>query len=210
MAAKTTANGSSDAPACAWAATCAASSPRWGSPPTEKMGSFWPRTSVARPSIAETPVTIGSLGASRGGVDRTPTGRTSAPTAGGRRGRRCRPVAHAPQPALSDRHHSGAPAKVTGVVESAGRPYPRRPGRPRRRRGSRGRRRASGRNRTDLRSLVPAHALDTLDEHERAADGGEDEYATGIRLMPAPPRTASTPSRTLVPRPRHPPASSRA
>ncbi len=32
------------------AATWAASS-RCGRPPTEKIGSFWPRTSVARPSI---------------------------------------------------------------------------------------------------------------------------------------------------------------
>ena len=61
MAAKTTANGSS--PTAAWDAIWAASS-RWGRPPTEKIGSFCPRTRVASPSTAEMPVMIGSRGVS--------------------------------------------------------------------------------------------------------------------------------------------------
>ena len=36
-----------------------------GSPAPEKIGSFWPRTSVFRPSIAETPVWTKSAGLSR-------------------------------------------------------------------------------------------------------------------------------------------------
>ena len=35
---------------------------RSGRPKPEKIGSFWPRTSVLRPSIAETPVSMNSVG----------------------------------------------------------------------------------------------------------------------------------------------------
>ena len=55
MAANTTAKGSSVPRTFAWRAICAASW-AWGRPEAEKMGSFWPRTSVFRPSMAETPV----------------------------------------------------------------------------------------------------------------------------------------------------------
>ena len=82
IAAKTTANGSSRTVACAaiWAA-----SSRWGRPPTEKIGSFWPRTSVASPSTTETPVRIGSLGVARaaGLIGQPPISRSSEPSTGG-------------------------------------------------------------------------------------------------------------------------------
>ena len=82
MAATTTANGSSRTVACAaiWAA-----SSRCGRPPTEKIGSFCPRTSVASPSTTETPVMIGSPGVARsaGLITRPPIGRSSEPKTGG-------------------------------------------------------------------------------------------------------------------------------
>ena len=82
IAAKMTAKGSSPVRACA--AICAASS-RCGRPPTEKIGSFWPRTRVARPSIAETPVSTGSRGVSRchGLIGSPATSRVSTPRTGG-------------------------------------------------------------------------------------------------------------------------------
>ncbi len=60
IAANTTAK-SSPVFTFAWRAICAASS-AWGSPDMENTGSFWPRTRVLRPSIAETPVWMNSLG----------------------------------------------------------------------------------------------------------------------------------------------------
>ena len=62
MAAKTTAKLPASSPstrACRaiWAARAA-----WGRPEPEKMGSFWPRTRVFRPSMVEMPVWINSLG----------------------------------------------------------------------------------------------------------------------------------------------------
>ena len=61
IAAKTTAKGSSVPTTLAWRAICAASC-SCGRPEAEKIGSFCPRTSVFRPSIAETPVCINSSG----------------------------------------------------------------------------------------------------------------------------------------------------
>ena len=64
IAANTTANGSSPCSVRAWRAICAASS-EWGKPDPEKIGSFWPRTRVRLPSIAEMPVWMNSSGKSR-------------------------------------------------------------------------------------------------------------------------------------------------
>ena len=66
MAAKTTTNSSpaSLPGTVACAAICAASSAA-GRPKPEKIGSFCPRTSVLRPSIAEMPVSMNSFGWSR-------------------------------------------------------------------------------------------------------------------------------------------------
>ena len=56
MAANTMANSSSESsPREAWRTICAASW-SWGSPFPEKIGSFWPRIRVVRPSMAEMPV----------------------------------------------------------------------------------------------------------------------------------------------------------
>ena len=102
------ANGSPPALACA--ATWAASS-RWGRPPTEKMGSFCPRTSVASPSIAETPVRIGSRGVARavGLIGRPWTCDVVAPNTGGPPSSGSpRPLHDAAEPALADRDRIGA------------------------------------------------------------------------------------------------------
>jgi hypothetical protein len=61
MAAKTTANFSPDLSTLAWRAIWAARR-ECGSPEPEKMGSFCPRTRVFRPSMAEMPVWMNSLG----------------------------------------------------------------------------------------------------------------------------------------------------
>ena len=61
IAAKTTAKGSSVPRTFAWRAICAPSW-AWGRPEAEKIGSFWPRTRVFSPSMAETPVWMNSLG----------------------------------------------------------------------------------------------------------------------------------------------------
>ena len=61
MAANTTAKVSSSPRTRAWRAICAASA-AWGRPEPEKIGSFWPRTRVFRPSIVETPVWMNSAG----------------------------------------------------------------------------------------------------------------------------------------------------
>ena len=55
IAANTTAKGSFEPSTCAWRAICAASC-ACGKPDAEKIGSFWPRTSVFSPSMADTPV----------------------------------------------------------------------------------------------------------------------------------------------------------
>ena len=61
MAANTTTKGSlvprTLACRAIWAASWA-----WGRPLAEKMGSFWPRTRVFSPSMAETPVWMNSWG----------------------------------------------------------------------------------------------------------------------------------------------------
>jgi len=63
IAAKTMANSSPDLTR-AWRMIWAASSLA-GRPEPEKIGSFWPRTSVLSPSIAEMPVSMKSAGCSR-------------------------------------------------------------------------------------------------------------------------------------------------
>src|SRR6056297_1908435 len=86
MAPKTTANSvpSSSSPASsssgtvAWRAIWSESS-LCGRPDPEKMGSFWPRTSVFMPSMAETPVWMNSSGYSRA------VGLIAAPTMSSRR-----------------------------------------------------------------------------------------------------------------------------
>ena len=55
MAANTTAKGSLVPRTLAWRAIWAASW-AWGRPEAEKIGSFWPRTRVFSPSMADTPV----------------------------------------------------------------------------------------------------------------------------------------------------------
>ncbi len=112
IAANTTANGS---PAtCAWAAIWAASS-RCGSPPTEKIGSFWPRTSVASPSIALTPVMIGSLGGMRtAGLIGVPAiSRRRLPRIGGP------PSSGSPRPSHTRPSHSSLTGTLIGAPPNA-------------------------------------------------------------------------------------------
>ena len=121
IAAKTTLNGS--APAVDCAAICAASS-RCGRPATEKIGSFWPRTSVVRASIAEMPVRTGSLGRSRRvGFSGLPaTERTTCPEIGGPPSIGSpRPLQTRPSQPSPTGISTGAPEKVT-VVDRGTRP----------------------------------------------------------------------------------------
>jgi hypothetical protein len=108
----------------AFAAIWIASS-RWGSPPIEKIGSFWPRTSVASPSIAETPVRTASRGTSRraGLIGVPATARRCEPVTGGP------PSIGTPRPLLTRPSQrsvtgicSGAPLNATTVAR---RPDPR-------------------------------------------------------------------------------------
>ena len=64
MAANTTAKSPESPSVRAWRAICAASC-ECGRPEPEKIGSFWPRTSVKLPSMAEMPVWMNSDGKSR-------------------------------------------------------------------------------------------------------------------------------------------------
>ena len=66
MAAKTTTTSVSSSGARVWAAIRAARALA-GKPAPEKIGSFWPRTNVMRPSMAETP----SRGTGWGGRERS-------------------------------------------------------------------------------------------------------------------------------------------
>ena len=75
IAAKTTTNSSAASLAghASPARRSARRARRPGRPKPEKIGSFWPRTSVLRPSIAEIPVSMNSVGMVAGdGVDRQP------------------------------------------------------------------------------------------------------------------------------------------
>jgi len=118
-AANTIANGSSCT--CACAAICAASS-RCGSPPTENTGSFWPRTSVASPSIALTPVRIASVGAARraGSIGAPAIARGSPPSTGGP------PSSGSPRPLQMRPSHSSPTAICIGVPPNATRAESRR------------------------------------------------------------------------------------
>ena len=84
MAAKTTANGSSrGARACS---TIVAARSSAGRPGPENTGSFWPRTSVFKPSIAEMPVSMKSRGGTRrvGLIGAPHSGRRASPMGRGR------------------------------------------------------------------------------------------------------------------------------
>ena len=115
IAAKTTLNGSPAA--TAWAASWPARS-RCGSPATEKIGSFWPRTRVISSSITEMPVSTGSAGGRRnaGLIGNPVTGAVCSPVTGGPPSRGSpRPLQTRPSQRGPTGIRSGLPANSTVV-----------------------------------------------------------------------------------------------
>ena len=119
MAAKTTRNPAPCDVACA--AICVASA-RCGRPGTEKIGSFWPWTSVVRASMTEIPVSTGSCGGSRcTGLSGHPlTGRAVGPVTGGPPSRGSpRPLQTRPSQSSPTATCSGRPANRTRTPPGA-------------------------------------------------------------------------------------------